>query len=243
MRNENTASVISDDQQFAYDSKSIGLQEGSSFEYAKQDYTRDSALRYEGMSDNELIQHYIGHEDEDAFNEIVNRYGWNIHRLAFRITHDMAAADDIMQEVFIVLFQKLDTFRADAKFSTWLYRIATNVSFMFLRKESRHRYETRIESNITYDKNGYFEGVELEDWRYLPEKMLIRREIVEQIEKAITEMSEILRVVFHLSEVEGLTNQEIVEVLGLTLPAVKSRLRRARLFIRDRIRNIEDLKM
>lgn len=237
MRNENTANYIPDDQQLAYDSKSISHQETSSFEYAKQDYSRDSTLRYNNMSDNELIQHYIGHEDENAFNEIVNRYGWNIHRLAFRITHDMAAADDIMQEVFIVLFQKLDTFREDAKFSTWLYKIATNMSFMFLRKHNRHRYETSLESNITYDKNGYFEGVELEDWRYLPEKMLIRKEIVEQIEKALTKMSEIHRVVFHLSEIEGLTNQEIVEVLGLTLPAVKSRLRRARLFIRNRIRN------
>lgn len=242
MRNENTANVVPDDRQPAYDSQSVGLQETSSFEHAKQDYSRDRTLRYKDTSDNELIQHYIRHDDENAFNEIVNRYGWNIHRLAFRITHNMAAADDIMQEVFIVLFQKLDTFRADAKFSTWLYKIATNMSFMFLRKEHRYMYATSLESYLTYDNNGYFEGVELEDWNYLPENLLIRKEMIEQIEKAVTEMSDMYRVVFHLSELEGLANQEIAEVLGLTLPAVKSRLRRARLFIRDKIRNIYDME-
>lgn len=242
MRNESLANDISDNQQLANDFKPIGHQETTSYNYGKEDYSRHSTLSYKGLSDGELIQQYVRRENEDAFNEIVNRYGWKIHRLAFRITHDMATADDIMQEVFMVLFQKLDTLREDAKFSTWLYKIATNMSFMFLRKQNRQRYETSLESYISYDKNGYFEGVELEDRSYLPENMLIRKETKEQIEKALTEMSEMYRIVFHLSELEGLTNADIAEVLGLTLPAVKSRLRRAKLFMRDRIRNNEDMK-
>ena len=241
MRNDNTANFIPDDPQLAYDIKRSGQQEISSHIYSEENYSGEKILNYKDMSDNELVRQYVGQENEDAFNEIVNRYGWNIHRLAFRITHDMSAADDVMQEVFIVLFQKLDTFRSDAKFSTWLYKIATNMCFVYLRKQRRRSHERSIESYITYDNNGYFEGVQLEDWDHLPENMVIRKDIMEQIENALSEMSEIYRTVFHLSEIEGFTNKEVAGVLGLTLPAVKSRIRRARLFLRDRIQYSQEI--
>lgn len=198
-------------------------------------------IDYKDTPDETLIRNYNDGEDEDAFNELVHRYGWKIHRLAFRITHDMRLADEVLQDVFVILAEKSAGFREDSKFSTWLYKVAVNTSFAYLRKNARLPGEVSIESYVTYDENGYLHGVEIEDWSTIPDDIVIRREEMRRIEKAISEMPEIYRTVFHLSALDGHTNPEIGEILGLTLPAVKSRLIRAKRILRQKLTQSEEV--
>ncbi|MEQ9617699.1 MAG: sigma-70 family RNA polymerase sigma factor [Deltaproteobacteria bacterium] len=235
MSNNSLINSLQHNQELAYNYDSISNDETSLYESSDKAYSDGFEINYKEMADEEIISLYIDNEDESAFNEIVDRYGWKLHRLAFRITHDMRNADDVLQDVFLTLVEKLQTFRQQSKFSTWLYRVAVNASFMFLKRQKKYQRELSLDDFETYDNNGYLEGVVLQDWSCVPEDVVMRREEMDKIEKAISELPELHRVAFHLSHIEGLTNAEIGNILGLTLPAVKSRVRRARMFLRDRL--------
>lgn len=207
--------------------------------------TRDSRVRthsneggilnHKGLSDEELVAGIVGAQDEEAFNEIVNRYADKIFRLALRITHDPRDAEDIMQEVFLTM-EKLDTFRGESKFSTWLYRVTANAGYMNLRAKKRiYENEVSLEDHVSYNEYGVLEGVGIKDWSGRPDEVIFRKEVMETIERALNELPAAHRVVFHLRDVEGLSNREVADILNLSLPNVKSRIRRARLFLRDKL--------
>ena len=186
--------------------------------------------------DEELVESFVSTQDQEAFNELVNRYSDKVYRLAYRITGDPTDAEEVLQEVFIILVEKLGTFRSEAKFSTWLYRVASNASYMFLRNGKKFQNGSlSLDDYKPYNDYGVLEGVEEKDWSDTPDSQLLSREGTEKIEKAISELPEDYRVVFHMKDVEGLTSKEIANALGLSLPAVKSRVLRARLFLRDRL--------
>jgi len=198
------------------------------------------ALRLPGdfseYKDEELVEVFVNTQDEDAFSELVNRYSDKIYRLAYRITGNTADAEEVLQEVFIILVQKLNTFRAESKFPTWLYRVASNASYMYLRKGKKYENNRlSLDDYRPYNDYGVLEGVEDKDWSDTPDYKLLSREGTEKIEKAINELPQVYRIVFHMKDVEGLTGKEIAEILGLSLPAVKSRVLRARLFLRDKL--------
>jgi RNA polymerase sigma-70 factor, ECF subfamily len=175
-------------------------------------------------------------QDEEAFNEVVNRYGDKIYRIALGITHNPSDAEDVLQEVFITLIEKLDTFRGESKFSTWLYRVAANASFIRLRIEkTKYRNNVSIEDYVSYDGNGTLKGVELKDWCDRPDEVLFSKEAMEIIEQAMNELAVPYRAVFYLRDVEGLSTEEVAKILRLSLPATKARLHRARLFLRDKV--------
>ena len=124
----------------------------------------------------------------------------------------------------------------EAKFSSWLYRITVNTGFMHLRTEKKHESALSLEDYVPYDDQGTLIGrVKAKDWSGRPDFLILRKEGRELIEKAINELPESYRVVFHLKDVGGLSNEEISNILDLTIPAVKSRLHRARLFLRDKL--------
>jgi len=202
----------------------------------RRDILSSGHRNHKELPDEELARLFVKTQDEQAFNEIVDRYGNKIYRLALRITHSPDEAEDVLQQVFITLLEKLDTFREESKFSTWLYRVATNTSYMHLRAE-RKKYENEVvlDDYKPYNESGNLEGVQIKDWSDRPDETLVSREGMEIIERAVNELPVPYRVVFHLKDVEGLTNQEVAKVLGLSLPAVKSRVLRARLFLRDRL--------
>ncbi len=190
------------------------------------------------MPDEKLIELFITKNDQSAFEEVVNRYGNKIYGLAFRITHNHHSAEEIIQEVFLTLIKKIGTFRGESKFSSWLYRVTVNTSYMHLRAEKRHGHESDVslEDYVPYDENGSLAGrVKAKDWSNRPDEALLSKEAIEIIEKAVNELPESYRVIFHLSDIEGLSNEETAEILGLSVPAVKSRLHRARLFLRDKL--------
>jgi len=187
-------------------------------------------------TDEKLIELFISSKDERAFEEIVNRYANQIYRLAFKITRDYYSAEEILQEVFLTLINKIDTFRGESKFSSWLYRVTANAAYMHLRAQKKYENDVSLEDYVPYDENGTLMGrIKAKDWIDRPDKALLSEEAMEIIEKAVNELPEPYRVVFHLRDVEGFSNQEVSEVLGLSVPALKSRLHRARLYLRDKL--------
>ena len=192
-------------------------------------------LDHENLFDEELVRLFLERKDEAAFNEIVNRYGDKIYRLALRITRNHSDADDVLQVVFLAM-EKLHTFREEAKFSTWLYRVAANASYMHLRaKKKIYENEVSLEDYTSHNESGALQGIQIKDWSDRPDEVLLSREGMEMIETAVNQLPVPYRVVFHLRDVEGLTNPEVATALGLSLTTVKSRIHRARLFLRDKL--------
>lgn len=193
-------------------------------------------LNRKKLSDEELVKAFLRDRDEEAFGEIVNRYGDKIYGLALRITRNPSDAEEILQEVLIALIKVLDRFRRESKFSTWLYRIAVNISYKHIRTEKKkYEKESSFEDYVSYDRDGAINGVQIKDWSDRPDEELQRRKGIEAVENAVSELPELYKIVFHLRDVEELTNTEVAKSLGLSVTAVKSRILRARLFLRDRL--------
>ena len=195
-----------------------------------------SQIDIENSKDEALVKVFVNEQSEDAFTELVNRYSDKVYRLAYRITGNPDDAEEVLQEVFIILVEKLNTFRQESRFSTWLYRVAANASYMFLRGGKKDKEsQVSFDDYKPYNDHGALEGVADKDWSDIPEYKLLSIEGTQLIEKAINKLPEDYKIVFHMKDVEGLTSREIAKVLGLSLPAVKSRVLRARLFLRDKL--------
>ena len=187
-------------------------------------------------SDEELVNLYTKTGNENAFNEIVSRYANKIYGFALRITRNSSDAEEVFQEVFLTLTKKLDTFRGESKFSSWLYRVTVNASYMYLRSQKKHESNISLENYYPYDEKGTLMGRVMEkDWSSRPDIIIFSNEALKIIDKSINELPESYRTVFHLRDVEGLSNEEVADILEISIPAVKSRLHRARLFLRDRL--------
>jgi RNA polymerase sigma-70 factor (ECF subfamily) len=200
---------------------------------AKQIRDAGPLYEYHDLPDEELVRMFVEERDEDAFNEIANRYGEKVFRLALRITHSTHIADEVLQEVFLTLVEKLDSFREESTFSTWLYRVATNASLIQIRNRNKHGKAISLDDYVPYNEKGMLSEILLKDWSYSPDEIFAGKEGMEVIERAIDELPEKYRIVFHLRDIEGLSNEEVGEILGLSISAVKSRIHRARLFLRD----------
>lgn len=187
-------------------------------------------------TDEELVRIYVRTREQHAFNELLDRYCEKIYGTALRILKDPHKAEDILQDVCLTLVEKLGAFRQESKFSTWLYRVAVNCCYMHLRNEKKFERYLSLNSNDPYDENGSLEGrVADKDWSRRPETISLSNEAMEIIEKAVAELPEPYLVVFQLRDIEGLTNDEVSDVLNISVSAVKSRLHRARLFLRERL--------
>lgn len=188
------------------------------------------------FTDEELVEIFIVGKDESALEEIINRYGDKVYRSAFRITRDHHSAEEVLQEVFLTLIKKLETFRGDARFSSWLYRVTLNEGYMYLRSNRKYGSDISLDNYVPYDRYGtLYDRITDKDWSGKPDEALFGREAMETIEKAVNELGEPYRIVFHLRDIEGLSGEETGKILGLSLSAVKSRLHRARLFLRDKL--------
>lgn len=193
-------------------------------------------LDIDSSKDEMLVKYFVDSQNEEAFTELVNRYSDKVYRLAYRITGNPDDAEEVLQEVFIILVEKLGTFRQESRFSTWLYRVAANASYMYLRGGKKDKQnQVSFDDYKPYNDHGVLEGVQDKDWSEIPDYKLVSLEGTQLIEKAIDELPEEYKIVFHMKDVEGMTSKEIAKVLGLSLPAVKSRVLRARLFLRDKL--------
>jgi RNA polymerase sigma-70 factor (ECF subfamily) len=181
-------------------------------------------------------------KDYAAFEELVDRYEDKIFRLAFRFVRNETEAKEIVQDTFLLVWRKLDTFKGDSQFGSWLYRVATNTALMRLRAQRRHPEISTEELPVDYlDNYGQLPAAG-ENWAKRPDDELQSDELRRRIQKAVDELPDIYRTVFLIRDVEGLSTEETAEVLEISIPTVKTRLHRARLALRDAITRYFDQK-
>ena len=189
------------------------------------------------QTDEELIKDYVNNNNEQSFNLILKKYENIVFGLAYRILGNHSLSEEVMQEVFLILTKKLSTFREESKFSTWLYRVIVNVCYMYRKSEYKHNSNLRLDQDINDDCNSQYIDY-LEDRHNVgPYEDSKSSEIVEMVEKELKNIPQKYRVVFILRDVDGLTNPEVAKVLGITLAAVKSRILRARRFLKSRLQH------
>jgi len=165
-----------------------------------------------------------------AFEELVNRYEKKIYRLGLNITGSPEDAEDVLQETFLKAFQHLPDFREDSRFYTWLVRIGVNEGLMKLR---RRRADKTVPIEDQVDEEGVVMPREFTDWKPNPEQVLAQTELQSILDNAARSLPPTFRTVFFLRDVEGLSTAETAELLDLTESAVKARLFRARLQLRE----------
>lgn len=168
-----------------------------------------------------------------SFEELTSRYETKVHNLAMRLTRNAEDAEEVLQDVFVTVYRKIDSFQGKAKFSSWLYRITVNAAFMKLRKRKQNQAVSfddmlpHLQNKAITNKNAY--GAR-------GDSLAINNEIREVLESAIQKLPEEYRAVFVLRDIDGLSNKEVGSILDLSIPAVKSRLHRSRLMLRKRLR-------
>lgn len=170
--------------------------------------------------------------DRVEFSRLVDAYSPNIYRLALKILGNTQDAEDILQETFFKAYKHLKNFNGRSKVSTWLYRIATNEALMLIR---RRKLDTISIDEPWVSADEDQEPLQIVDWCCLPESELMSSEVREKLDDAVDSLTHSLRVVFLLRDIENLTTAETAEVLGLTETAVKTRLSRARLQLRQEL--------
>ena len=193
--------------------------------------TSDSGQPAEKTSttDDLALVHASKNGDVAAFEQLVRRYDRKLLRIAQSVTHNLEDAQDAVQEAFLKAFQNLQQFREESQFSTWLIRITLNQSLMKLRKQRKTR-------EVSLDEDCQEENVlplEVIDWAPNPEQLYWSTELREILIKALKELRPILRAVFVLRDIEGLSINQTAEALNLSESAVKARLWRVRLQLRE----------
>jgi RNA polymerase sigma-70 factor, ECF subfamily len=170
--------------------------------------------------------------DARAFSELVERYERKIYRLAKHITQNDEDAEDVLQESFMKAYTHLDSFQGDSKFYTWLVRIAVNEALMKLRKRKSDRTVSLDEPQDTGED---LVTREIAVWDDDPEKKYSREELAEILDEAVQSLKPSFRTVFVLRDIEELSTEDTAQALGISIPAVKSRLLRARLQLREKL--------
>lgn len=170
--------------------------------------------------------------DVTAFGELVRRYERRIYRTARHILQNDEDAEDVLQEAMLKAFEHLDSFQGQSKFYTWLVRIAVNESLMKLRKRKSDR-TVSLDESIETDEEPIVREIAV--WDDNPEQRYSQTELRSILDQAIAGLKPIFRTVFILRDVEELSTEETAEALGLSIAAVKSRLLRARLQLREKL--------
>ena len=170
--------------------------------------------------------------DLTAFEEIISRYEAKVMNLALRFTRNQEDAEEVMQDVFTTVYRKIDGFRGQSAFSSWLYRIVVNAAFMKLRKKKQSQ-TISMEDLAPAVKQYCMERDNAANTH--SHGIAVARELQEVLQKAIDKLPDQYRAVFVLRDVDGLSNQETGEILDLSIPAVKSRLHRSRIMLRKKL--------
>jgi RNA polymerase sigma-70 factor (ECF subfamily) len=170
--------------------------------------------------------------DVSAFEQLVRRYDRNVFRIAQHITQNREDAEDVVQDAFLKAYENLQNFQEQSKFYTWLVRIAVNEALMRLRRRRPERMVS-LDEDVKTEEDSM--PREVADWSPNPEQQYSQEELRDILTRTIQGLPSSFRTVFVLRDVEGLSTEETAEALGLSIPAVKSRLLRARLQLRERL--------
>jgi RNA polymerase sigma-70 factor (ECF subfamily) len=189
------------------------------------------ATRERASDDLELVR-ACKKGDVAAFEQLVKRHGGRLLRVSQTVTHNREDSEDAVQEAFLKAFQNLANFREDSQFSTWLIRITVNQSLMKLRKQ-RTRKEVSLDED--FQAVGDVPPLDVPDRAPNPEQLCWASELRDILVRTVEDLRPILRTVFVLRDVEGLSIEQTAQVLNLSPAAVKARLRRVRLQLRERL--------
>jgi RNA polymerase sigma-70 factor (ECF subfamily) len=184
----------------------------------------------ETLNEETLNLEALRKKDKRAFAQLVDQNSDHIYRLALRLTGNPQDAEDVVQETFIKAFNNVESFEGRSKVSTWLYRIATNEALMLLRR--RKDGITHIDEGVETDE-GEIMPIQIVDWCCLPEQEIMTEETRQVLQDAALQLSSANRAAFLLRDVEGLSTQEAAEALDISESALKVRLMRARLQLRE----------
>lgn len=185
------------------------------------------------LTDKELVTK-LQNGEKEAFAELFSRYSEKAFHLATRISRNQADAEEIIQEVFLNVYRKIDKFEGKSAFSSWLYRITVNSALMKLRKKSKA-------TCVSLDEDIYnIESICLggqENNRSKIAYLSTRHELRAKLQEAIESLPKEYKTIFILRDVDGLSNKEVSEIVDVSVPAVKSRLHRARILLKKRLLN------
>jgi RNA polymerase sigma-70 factor (ECF subfamily) len=186
-------------------------------------------------SDDELVARARA-RDLGAFEQLIDRHEERLYRVAMRLLRNENDAREVLQDALLSAWQNLDSFAGRAQFGSWIYRVTVNAALMLLRTR-RRRPTVSVEDlapgvldeaiGASHDSGS--------DWSKRPDEQLQSGELKQHIEVALDHLPEILRLVFVLRDVEGMSTEETAEILDITIPTVKTRLHRARLALREAI--------
>lgn len=180
-------------------------------------------------SDEELVSK-TRKKDYEAFEALMKRYDKGIYNLALRITKNPEEAEEVLQDTFLSVYKNLEGFRNESSFKTWIYKVASNFALMKLRKNKQN---TKMFIDEPVQVDGEEIPREIADWKGNPEDMYQKKELRGILKKAFDSLPEIYQAVFSMRDINGLSNQEVADLLGISVPAVKSRVLRARLMLRE----------
>jgi len=185
-------------------------------------------------SDAALVE-ALRREDPEAAELLVETYGDRVYRLALRITGSNEDAEEVAQDALWTAARKISTFKGEAAFGSWLYRIAANAAYQKLRARKAKAHEIAMDDVLpAFDEAGrHFEP--MADWSERVDEQALQGELRRVLGAAIDELPPDYRTALVMHDVEGLSNPDIAEALGISLPAVKSRVHRSRLFVRKQL--------
>jgi len=164
--------------------------------------------------------------DDQQFAEIVTKHGDFAYNVAYRMMGNVDDAEEVVQDAFVSAYRSRDRFRGDAQVTTWLYRIVVNAALMRLRKRSH-------QNEIATDPLEVYRQVDSKAWADAPDKAALNNELKEHLQTAIDGLPEDLKSAVVLRDVQGLTNEEAADVLEISVSALKARLHRGRVALRN----------
>lgn len=188
-------------------------------------------MKADKVSDLQLVKQFKK-GSLDAFEVLVARHETKVYNLAMRYTRNPEDAEEVLQDVFTTIYRKIDSFQGKSAFSSWLYRIVVNAAFMKLRKRKQNN-TISIEDLSPPARQKHMENDTNFGGRC--DTLAFSRELRSVLQGAVNRLPDQYRAVFILRDVDGLSNQEVSEVLELSIPAVKSRLHRSRLMLRKKL--------
>ncbi len=164
--------------------------------------------------------------DDEKFEQIVTDHSSFVYNVAYRMMGNPDDADEVVQDTFLSAYRARDRFRGDAQVTTWLYRIATNAALMRLRKNSRKK-------EVSTDPTEVYQRIDRADWADAPDRTALNNELSEEIQRGIEALPIDLKAAVIMRDVQGLTNEEAARVLEVSVSALKARLHRGRVMLRN----------
>lgn len=196
--------------------------------------TQVETAQSRSVSDDAALIARIRAGETDLFLDLIQPYEKSVYLLAYSVLKNQADAEDTAQETILKAFKHLQQLSSADKFKSWLLQIAMNEARIRRRRDRRHLYQS-IEEGLEQEESGEFMPRQLADWREIPSEVLERKEVREQLSKALYDLPDKYREIFLLRDVQRLDEEEAAEVLGISKSAAKARLHRARLQLREKL--------